>query len=135
MSTNTEVTYFADSVEIRCETVSEREVLPQCEKGIDWSAERLVVARTEDGSKTMWWKKSGSYWVGILCPRGISAVKLMLCDITDPRVRTIQVGGRLSRKSFQKNADVINDFFGCEIAQFLIPTYTTIIKEIKDIEE
>jgi len=129
----TEVTFVPGSAAgIKCEVISPREVLPRLYRGVDWCSERIVIARTKDSSKQLWWQKSGSYWSG--SETKIFKAILVLAHADEPGYNQIypfcygiQEGGRLSKKLLRSKAKEINEFFGCSIAQFLDITTTTVI--------
>lgn len=102
----------------------DRVVLPRRSSGVDWSGERIVLARY--GNKELWWRKSGSTWqaVGLY---GHEPAALMLVKWEDkrqrgvPAIRRPHEGGRLSQKVLQEHAEAIDEWFGMKVAYQLGP--------------
>lgn len=98
-----------------------REVLPRLTAGIDWSAERVVIAR-RDKSAYLWWRRSGRYWSSILEPNKTAPAELVLafCDEGKPFVYssrccqtvTLDEGGRLGVARIVKHRTAIDGVFG-----------------------
>lgn len=89
-------------------------------KGVDWGVERLVLARIN--GKELWWCRGQKVWDGNYSPRRYEPASIHLILEPDksgyPRSIELQPARR-SKKFFRENAEKINEFFDCDVAEQL----------------
>jgi len=94
-----------------------RETLPRRAGGIDYGAERRVIARSPDRSIVLWWRRSAKLWSSV----GMSDTypgELVLAR--NPNRSTgydtivLHSGGRLSAKLLARHAGEVADAFGVD---------------------
>jgi hypothetical protein len=115
-------------------TLVEPVVRPRNAPGVHWGGNITVLARL--GDKELW-KCPGSQLSNRMSRYYVSG-HITLVNNADKHWRNytersvdISDNGRASRALFQRQAKMINDFFGCEVADKLDPKKTLIVSEIE----
>jgi len=114
--------------------VTERVILPRHEGGVDWSAERILLARKVQGKKIvaqLFWRKSCKDWQDRMTGYDHEPGALVLqvqdsigrLDFLGDRLHT---GGRLSKVLLAKFTKELEGVFGPEAVAFLDPKRTVI---------
>lgn len=102
-------------------------VRKRIERGCDWGAPRVVLARLMKGEqivKELWWRKGYKYWTGIGMPRGYMKAALEFAtpyscggSVGSADTKTTEIcTGRLCEKAIQNNAEKIDEFFSEAVA-------------------
>lgn len=116
-------------------TVVPQETLPRCQGGVDYGAERIVLARAPDG-RMLVWRKAHKSWQSRLT--GYQSVPGALELVTPasrvgdiPRTKTLyKEGGRLSVAIIRRFKAEIDDFFGVPITDGINSTTTLVVQEV-----
>jgi len=97
--------------------VKKQETLPRHAGGIDYGAERRVIARSPDRSIVLWWRLSAKLWSSV----GTSDTypgELVLARnpnrATGYDTIVLHSGGRLSAKLLARHAGEVADAFGVQ---------------------
>lgn len=105
-------------------------IRPRAERGVDYSAERVVLA--VNGDRELWWQRSGKYWRDRMSGYVTAPTELELVDMRPsatchglPATRVLQEGGRLSKKLILHHADAIDAWLGEGTAAKVAVSYRT----------
>jgi len=96
-------------------------IRPRSEHGSDWGSKRFVIVRM--GPKELQWRYACKEWMNLLEGYKPAPAWLMLVDYgKKPPAQShswnviYDGGGRLSLLLIRQHREVINEFFGCDVA-------------------